>query len=819
MNLQEIKYDAFISYRHCELDQFVATTLHKELEAFRLPKAIAKQLQAKGITRKKIERVFRDRDELPITNNLADPITNALQNSEFLLVICSPRLRESLWCRKEIETFIKMHGREHIFAVLIEGEPADSFPEELLYEEKITVDENGNEHVEKVSIEPLAADVRGKNKKEICKKIKEEVLRLAAPMFDCSYDDLKQRHREWAIRKIIAIAGGISAVFATFGIVSSIMAYRINEQSIQIKEQSVQIQEQADRINVQYQEALRANAKQMAEDSFDLLERGDVDAAKETAYQALSGERPYTAEAEYALSSALQVYRNGSQIAPTRLIKNASQISFCKTSPDMSKLMIVDIFKNIDIYDPLTRELLHRVECNDMYLTEEQAGFIDNHTIVYTTANGFALYDLDTGQERSVETDNVYLFKVDKNGRYLFAKHYDEIDIYDIESLQSIYHMESEEGISFDLQAKFSRGNRDMVVMAYSKEDLAGVYIIDMQTQEVKDYLTDSMSITSMWVEDEYIYITAYAETDTTIGSVYCISTDRELIWEYTLDGMPDDIMPFGVEEDKIAFTQYNRLVVVSKDDGSFVCGTSCGRDIVNYASYMESDTLVYMTRDGEYHYFMTDNNTDMVIEDKFVTNSDNIKNFIFGKNYYVSASYSDSAAAVYETVIGPDVEEFADIVEDPTELELSKDEKYLVSYFGNNEMIVVVDSEKKDVIHEIATGTQVYDISITKDNELVVLHRNGVAAYELLSGKLLFERETETSNEFFVRNGEAYVGTDMLDFYMCETKTGDVLFTIEDSHLLQRGMFTSDIDDTGEWYAYSSEEEKKLVPYFGCEH
>ena len=42
MNLQEIKYDAFISYRHCELDQFVAITLHKELEAFKLPKAIAR---------------------------------------------------------------------------------------------------------------------------------------------------------------------------------------------------------------------------------------------------------------------------------------------------------------------------------------------------------------------------------------------------------------------------------------------------------------------------------------------------------------------------------------------------------------------------------------------------------------------------------------------------------------------------------------------------------------------------------------------------------------------------------------------------------
>ena len=49
MNLEEIKYDAFISYRHAELDQFAAVTLHKELEALLLPKAILKQLEKKGI--------------------------------------------------------------------------------------------------------------------------------------------------------------------------------------------------------------------------------------------------------------------------------------------------------------------------------------------------------------------------------------------------------------------------------------------------------------------------------------------------------------------------------------------------------------------------------------------------------------------------------------------------------------------------------------------------------------------------------------------------------------------------------------------------
>ena len=815
MNLQEIKYDAFISYRHCELDQFVAVNLHKELEAFRLPKVIEKQLRAKGITKKKIERVFRDRDELPITNNLADPITNALQNSDFLLVICSPRLRESLWCRKEIETFIKMHGREHIFAVLIEGEPADSFPEELLYEEKITVDENGNEHVERVPIEPLAADVRGKNKKEIRKKIKEEVLRLAAPMFDCSYDDLKQRHRERAIRRIIAIAGSISAVFATFGIVSSVMAYRINEQSIQIKEQSVQIQEQAEQIKVQYQEALRTNAKQMAEDAFDLMEKGDVEAAKEMAYQALSDEMPYTAEAEYALSSALQVYRNSSQTAPVRLIKQDSEINFCKTSPDMTKLMVVDIFGNIGVYDPLTGEELYSVNYDNAYLGEDEAGFVDNHTIIYATDTGFSLYDLDTKQEKNAEAGRISLFKTDKDGKYLLTMSYDEIVIYETDTLNPVYTLEVEEGALFSYKAMFSRESRELATAVYSKDDRAGIYIIDLQTGETKNYLSEQEGITSVWVEDEYIYLTAYSMDDETTGSVYCVNADAELVWEYTLDGMPDDIMAFGaMSSDKLAFIQYSKLIVISKEDGNFICETDCGRDIVNYAAYTESNTLSYMTRGGEFHYFMIDSNEDMVIEGRFLSNSDNLQDFIYGKGYYASAAYSDSTVAVYQTVEGPDLTELVTLTDSPVDMKFSSDEKYLVCHVmdAGSQLIEVVDMEKKEVIHEISTGAHVYDFAVTKENELVVLHMDSVQGYDLLSGELLFERETETNNEYFLRNGEVYVGDDLFEFSMCDTKTGEVLFSMEDNYLLQDGMLVSEIEENGEWYAYSSEEKKQLV-------
>ena len=66
-------YDAFISYRHCDLDKFVAENLHKMLESYRMPADVAKKRLG---MKNRIERVFRDKEELPLTSNLNDPIMN-----------------------------------------------------------------------------------------------------------------------------------------------------------------------------------------------------------------------------------------------------------------------------------------------------------------------------------------------------------------------------------------------------------------------------------------------------------------------------------------------------------------------------------------------------------------------------------------------------------------------------------------------------------------------------------------------------------------------------------------------------------------------
>ena len=196
-NKKEYKYDAFISYRHTEPDKFAAEKIQKYLEEFKLPKNIKNEDK---LRKTRIERVFRDKEELAITNNLEDPIIQALKDSEYLIVICSPRIKESVWCLKEIENFIEFHGRNKILTVLIEGEPEDSFPEILLFEEE-HVWENSVETTRRRKVEPLAADVRGKSKNQIWKLIKTELLRVIAPMFGLEYDDLRQRHKERRMKK------------------------------------------------------------------------------------------------------------------------------------------------------------------------------------------------------------------------------------------------------------------------------------------------------------------------------------------------------------------------------------------------------------------------------------------------------------------------------------------------------------------------------------------------------------------------------------------------------------------------------------------
>ena len=200
--MNDYRYKAFISYRHQALDQEAAKKLHTLIETFGIPSSIRK---SNGIT--KMGRVFRDQEELPLSSDLGRDIHEALEQSEWLICICSPRYKESKWCMEELKYFISLGRRDHILAVLTEGEPADSFPDEIrFYEENGIIREK----------EPLAADIRAASAEESLKKLNQEKLRILAPMLGVTYDDLVQRARKRRTRILTAVISGAFALSSGF---------------------------------------------------------------------------------------------------------------------------------------------------------------------------------------------------------------------------------------------------------------------------------------------------------------------------------------------------------------------------------------------------------------------------------------------------------------------------------------------------------------------------------------------------------------------------------------------------------------------------
>ncbi len=361
-----MKYDAFISYRHAPLDMEIAKKVHTGLETYKIPKAVRKKTG-----KVKMGRVFRDQEELPIGSDLGDNISGALATSEYLIVICSPRTPGSYWVCKEIDTFIKMHDRDHILAVLIEGEPDESFPPQLL------TDENGE------PVEPLAADVRGADRKERNKRFRTEILRLAAPVIGCTYDDLKQRHRERLIKRIVASVSAAALVIAAAGTAFGIYNANVADRMKQLADEKAALADEkaaladektaladektrlADEITVQYQGKLENQSRFYAEEAMTLFEQGNREDAALVVLEALpsdGNDRPYVPEAEYALSRALYAYESGDTISVDRNLTHDLNISSIVRTEDGKKLVVSDSGSKVYVWDTETWSLLTTIE-------------------------------------------------------------------------------------------------------------------------------------------------------------------------------------------------------------------------------------------------------------------------------------------------------------------------------------------------------------------------------------------------------------------------------------------------------------------------
>ena len=121
------EYLAFISYRHSdntEEDQQWATWLHNQLEVYDVPDDLIGTTNLRGeIIPAQIYPVFLDEVSLPAEADLSSAITQALDRSRFLIVLCSPGAVQSRYVNEEILHFKRTEKAGRIMAALIEGEP------------------------------------------------------------------------------------------------------------------------------------------------------------------------------------------------------------------------------------------------------------------------------------------------------------------------------------------------------------------------------------------------------------------------------------------------------------------------------------------------------------------------------------------------------------------------------------------------------------------------------------------------------------------------------------------------------------------------
>ena len=330
----EYKYKAFISYRHIEPDMQAAERLQKILEAYKPPKSLGKK--------KENWRIFRDVSELQSSSDLSEIIKNAIESSEYLIVICSPQYTESKWCLQELARFRALHGNKNtnIITLLVNGDPRQAFPEELTYTEVTATNEKGETVTVREEIEPLAANIVADNLKDSMKKLKTESLRIAAPLLGCDFNDLFQREKRREAKRRRLIFGGVSGVLALISIISVAAAVTVNSKNKQIRKQNDQITEQNEQIKAKNDEIesknsalLIENSRHLAVESENLFIENDLIPAMKKAVEALPAEgedKPVLPEAEYALSRELGMFRH-TYLAPQLCLRHdcaVEQLSF-----------------------------------------------------------------------------------------------------------------------------------------------------------------------------------------------------------------------------------------------------------------------------------------------------------------------------------------------------------------------------------------------------------------------------------------------------------------------------------------------------------
>ena len=215
-----MRYRAFFSYSRA--DDRIANWLHGQLDSYRTPKGLVGTQGALGRIPAKLHPIFRDRTDLASGAHLDADLQAALENSETLVVLCSPDAAKSTWVNHEIETFIRLGRKDRIFPVIARGEPnsgdpgTECFPPALRPQGILAADLRQF----KTTTGQLVGDGREAAR-----------LKLIAGLLGLPLDELAKRERRRQ-RQVSAALGGAAILFAAVAAVAIWQAHEADNERV-----------------------------------------------------------------------------------------------------------------------------------------------------------------------------------------------------------------------------------------------------------------------------------------------------------------------------------------------------------------------------------------------------------------------------------------------------------------------------------------------------------------------------------------------------------------------------------------------------------
>ena len=285
---------AFISYSHT--DKKAAEELQNVLDDFQLSDALKEKYPDRPEV---LREIFRDDTGLPAGSNLTKEIQKQLDQSNYLIVICSPNAAKSEWVNKEIDYFKTYRDSTHIIPFIIDG----------------IANAKGKDDQECFPSALKSLEARGANVSTF--SFERAVVEVIAGALNIDVDDLWQRH----VRKE--------------------------------EEKKRQLKEQRDKL-------LIAQSRFLAEKANALVDEGDSFTARFLALEALpkdlkNPDRPLVHEAEMALRQATR--------QKTGIFKgHANFINSISLSPNGKYLASASQDNTIRIWDTETGACLNILE-------------------------------------------------------------------------------------------------------------------------------------------------------------------------------------------------------------------------------------------------------------------------------------------------------------------------------------------------------------------------------------------------------------------------------------------------------------------------